>query len=600
MKSLKYLNKYFYKYRGRLVLGTVFIILSNVFALLIGPLVRLALNLVTYNASLYPAFLGTGFVGEFRYSVANIAILFGGLILISALIKGFFMFLMRQTVIVVSRHIEYDLKNEIFDQYQKLSMSFYRKNFTGDLMNRISEDVSRVRMYLGPALMYTINLLTLFALVISTMFAISTKLTLLVLLPLPILSFSIYYVNNIINRRSDAIQKQLSNLTTFVQEAFSGIRVLKAFAVEGMSEKAFAKEVEDYKDKSMSLVKVNSLFIPLMMMLVGLSTLIVVYVGGREVMAGNLTVGNIAEFIIYVNMLTWPVAALGWVTSIVQRADASQARINEFLSLQPEIVSTSNTPFKYTDKIEFKNVTFSYGADKAPALQDVNFTINKGDTVAIVGGTGSGKSTIGNLILRMYDVSSGSVTIDEEDIRDVKLDDYREHIGYVPQDIFLFSDSIAENIAFGIKETDPEIKKERVVQAAKNADVYENIMDFPQQFETVLGERGITLSGGQKQRVAIARALIKSPDIVLLDDCLSAVDTKTEAQILANLKQVLADKTAIIISHRVSSTKNADKIIVLDDGKIAEQGTHDDLMRLKGKYYEMFQKQMAEEKVLEN
>lgn len=600
MKSLLYLNKYFYKYRGRLVLGTLFIILSNVFALLIAPLVRLALNLVTYNTSLYPAFLGTDFVSDFRYSVANIAILFGGLIIISALIKGFFMFLMRQTVIVVSRHIEYDLKNEIFDQYQKLSMSFYRKNFTGDMMNRISEDVSRVRMYLGPALMYTINLVTLFALVISTMFAISTKLTLLVLLPLPILSFSIYYVNNIINRRSDAIQKQLSKLTTFVQEAFSGIRVLKAFAVEGMSEKAFAKEVEDYQDKSMSLVKVNSLFIPLMMMLVGLSTLIVVYVGGREVIAGNLTVGNIAEFIIYVNMLTWPVAALGWVTSIVQRADASQARINEFLSLEPEIISTSDRGFMFNHKMEFKDITFSYGADKAPAINKVNFTINKGETVAIVGGTGSGKSTLGNLILRMYDVEQGSITVDGEDIRDISLSDYREHIGYVPQDIFLFSDSIAENIAFGIKETDEAIKKERVVQAAKDADIYDNIMDFPQQFETVLGERGITLSGGQKQRVAIARALIKHPDIVLLDDCLSAVDTKTEAKILSNLKDIIKDKTAIIISHRVSSTKNADRIIVLDDGKITEQGDHDTLIGLKGKYYEMFQKQMAEENVVEN
>ena len=489
----------------------------------------------------------------------------------------------------MSRHVEYDMKNEIFAHYQNLPLSFYRKNSTGDLMARISEDVSRVRMYLGPAIMYGLNLLILFPLVISYMLAVNTELTLYSLLPLPILSLSIYFVNNLINERSEKIQKSLSNLSTFVQEAFSGIRVLKSFVREEDSSNEFAKASEEYKHKSIELTRVNALFFPLIMALVGISTIITVYVGGMKVIQGEIGYGVIAEFILYVNILTWPVTALGWVTSIVQRAAASQVRINEFLDIKNDILSTENLETELNGEVEVKNLSFVYPDSGIKALSEVSFHIKSGQTLGIIGTTGSGKSTIANLLMRMYDPSSGEILMDGRNIRDYSISSLRRQIGFVPQDMFLFSDTIANNIAFGLDHANPEL----ISQAAKDADVYQNIIEFPKGFETMLGERGITLSGGQKQRVSIARAIAKEPKILILDDCLSAVDTKTENAILTALKRIMEHRTSIIISHRVSSAKLADHIIVLDDGKIIERGDHKTLMLRKGVYAELFEKQTS-------
>lgn len=589
MKSLSSLNKYFYKYRWQLLLGTFFIIVSNVFGILLGPLVRGALN-AGQEMVQTPNFEWND---ESIAEISRISFNFFLLILGTSVVKGVFMFFMRQKIIVVSRRIEFDMKNEIYGHYQKLSQSFYRKNFTGDLMNRISEDVSRVRMYLGPAVMYCINTISLFTIAISIMLSINVELTLYSLIPLPILAVSIYFVNSIINRKSDAIQKQLSNVTSFTQEAFSGIKIIKAFAKESASQKTFEKECEDYRVKSMDLVKVDSLFFPLIMLLVGLSTLFTIFIGGRLVIAGELTYGNVAEFVIYVNMLTWPIAALGYITSLVQRAAASQTRISEFLNTEPEIVNQTEKKFSFQHKIEFKNVSFKYSGANEFALKNLSFTINKGETFGIIGSTGSGKSTIAALLLRMYDVQEGEILIDGEPINQINLSDFRESMGYVPQDVFLFSDSIQENIAFGLQER--ENSYDSVVEAAKAADINDNILDFPKQYETMVGERGVTLSGGQKQRVAIARAIIKKPEILLLDDCLSAVDTQTEANILANFRRILQNKTAVIISHRITSVIEADKIIVLDDSEIIERGTHKELMEQNGKYTELYQKQMDEE-----
>lgn len=590
MKSLAHINKYFLKYKWKLLLGIFFIIISNIFGVFIAPLVRLAFDKVKIQLESGTGPLSTEKIDE----LTSIALIYGLLILASALLKGLFMFFKRQTIIVMSRHIEYDMKNEIFDQYQKLGLNFYRKNKTGDLMSRISEDVGRVRMYIGPAVMYFADLLVTFILVIPMMVYINPELTLYVLAPLPILSFAIYKVNSIINRKSDRIQSQLAKVTSFAQEAFAGIRVLKSFAAENDVLNEFKKETQSYKNKSLSLAKTDALFFPLMMMLIGLSTLLTIFIGGREVINGELTIGNIAEFIIYVNLLTWPVASLGWVTSIVQRAAASQERINEFLNEKPNIISQSNDLFNFNNKLEFKNLDFSYPNSSRKALKNINFEIEKGKTLAILGSTGSGKSTIAALLLRLYDPESGSITYDSKDLKDINLDSYREKIGYVPQDVFLFSDTIEENIAFGLKG-ELENKSELVKEAAKQAVVYDNIISFPQAFNTLLGERGITLSGGQKQRVAIARAIIKKPEILILDDCLSAVDTKTESEILQNFKSILNDKTAVIISHRVSSVINADTIIVLDDGEIIEKGTHHELLQAGGKYFELYQKQTKEE-----
>lgn len=587
MKPLWRLNKYLLKYKGLLLLGIVFTVISNIFVIIPAQLVRLAIDYVVESLTIYrPLQLG-GLGDQAKEIFLKSVFVFGILILVMALLRGFFLFLIRQTIIIMSRKIEFDMKNEIYRHYQNLPLSFYRKNSTGDLMARITEDVSRVRMYLGPAIMYGLNLLILFPLVITYMIMINPVLTLYSLLPLPILSLSIYFVNNMINERSEKIQRSLSGLSTFVQEAFSGIRVLKAFVRESDSANDFAMASEDYKLKSIRLTKVNALFFPLIMALVGISTIITVYVGGLQVINGEIGYGVIAEFILYVNMLTWPVTSLGWITSIVQRAAASQTRINEFLDEKNEIVSSENLKTEIQGEIEVSNLTFVYQDSGTKALDQVSFKIQGGQTLGIIGTTGSGKSTVANLLMRLYDPTSGEIFIDGKPISSYDTSELRRQIGYVPQDVFLFSDTIGNNIAFGIDTADESI----IHQAAKDADVYQNIMDFPKGFETMLGERGITLSGGQKQRVSIARAIAKSPKILILDDCLSAVDTKTENVILSAMKKIMKDRTSIIISHRVSSAKLADQIIVLDDGKIIESGNHDSLMELKGVYAELFEKQ---------
>lgn len=568
-------------------MGTLFTIISNIFVIIPAQLVRISIDFVVESFTYYQVF-GEGQLAEIaRSQFLKFVLVFGILILIMALLRGFFLFLIRQTVIIMSRLIEYDLKNDIFDHYQKLPLSFYRQNSTGDLMARITEDVSRVRMYLGPALMYGINLLVLFPLVIGYMLTVNVELTIYSLLPLPVLSLSIYYVNNMINERSEKIQKSLSSLSTFVQEAFSGIRVLKAFVREEDSANEFIKASEDYKDKSIRLTLVQSLFFPLIMGLIGVSTILTVYIGGIQVIEGQIGYGVIAEFILYVNMLTWPVTSLGWVTSIIQRAAASQARINEFLDIENPMQSSHEYVGPISGDITVKNVSFVYPDSGIKALENVSFDIKSGESLAIIGTTGSGKSTIANLLLRMYDPLEGEIWIDDKNIQEYNISDLRRQIGYVPQDVFLFSDTIASNIAFGRDQVDMDI----VEKAAKDADVYQNIIEFPNGFQTKLGERGVTLSGGQKQRVSIARAIAKDPSILLLDDCLSAVDTKTENAILNALKEIMAKRTSIIISHRVSSAKLADKIIVLDDGKLVEQGSHEILLAQKGVYAELYEKQ---------
>lgn len=600
MNALKFLNKYFWKYRVRFLLGIVFVTISNIFAIYPAQVVRDALDQIVSTVKASQASGGTS--SEVIQAVTYSALIYALLILGLTVLKGIFMFFMRQTLIVMSRLIEYDLKNEIFEHYQRLSLSFYRRNNTGDLMNRISEDVSRVRMYLGPAVMYTINISILVILVVISMLHVSPKLTLYVLLPLPVLTVSIYFVSEIMNRRSEEVQEKQSGLSTFVQEAVSGIRVLKSFVREKKFSGTFSALSDEYKDTTMRLVKVDSLFYPLVLLLVGASTLVVVYAGGREVIAGKISPGVIAEFIIYVNMLTWPVASLGWVTAIVQRAAASQQRINEFLTVQPDIVSTQNQ--NITDgKIEFSDVSFTYPDTGIKALKDVSFVVKPGKSLAILGRTGSGKTTVANLLVRMFDVTSGKIFFDDTEIRTLDLSELRNKIGYVPQDVFLFSDTVANNIAFGLNNGMPQTGgngfDKRVEVAAADAAILDDINSFPKKFDTMLGERGITLSGGQKQRVSIARAIIRNPSILIFDDCLSAVDTQTEEQILNNLKRVMQGKTTIIISHRVSSVKNADEIIVLENGTIAERGTHSELLRSKSLYRALYEKQMAEEEMVE-
>ncbi|MBP6532102.1 MAG: ABC transporter ATP-binding protein [Bacteroidia bacterium] len=592
MKALKHLNKYLLKYKWHLILGGIFVIAQNFGAIYPAQVVRKSIDAVTLSMKSVDSGSSPEAIAAIKHEVGLFLLLIIGV----ALFRGVLMFLMRQTIIVMSRRIEFDLKNEIYNQYQKLSLAFYRRNNTGDLMNRISEDVGRVRMYVGPAIMYSINLIVLFILITISMLVVNVKLTLYVLAPLPFLSISIYYVSDLMNKKSEQVQSQQSRLSTYVQEAFSGIRILKSFVKEEASSNEFAKESEDYLKKNMELVRVNSFFFPLMLLLVGLSTLLTVYIGGKEVIAGRATNGNIAEFIIYVNMLTWPVASLGWVTSIIQRAAASQERINEFLHLEPEITS-ENTEDKVIDgKIEFNNVGFVYPDSGIKALDKISFTVTPGKSIAIIGKTGSGKSTIANLLLRMYDPTEGKIQIDDTNIEKLSLTSIRKQTGYVPQDVFLFSDSIANNIAFGLTdEIDDAKKRELVYTAAKQAVIYDNIEEFPKKFETMIGERGITLSGGQKQRLSIARAIIKHPKILIFDDCLSAVDTNTERKILDNLEQIMKGRTSLIISHRISSVKHADEIIFLDGGRIIERGDHDVLMQKNGEYAALFEKQMLEE-----
>lgn len=587
MKELRYLNKYLLKYKWHLIFGTLFVIVSNAFQIIPAQLVRHAIDLVVDNIQVYGAFDHLDLQQDFFQVFAFGILIYAGLILVMALLRGVFLYFVRQTLIVMSRHIEYDLKNEIFAHYQTLPLSFYRRNNTGDLMNRISEDVSRVRMYLGPAIMYGLTLITLFLMLIPIMFSISATLTWYALSPLPLLSLSIFLVNNTIEKRSEEIQQSQSRLSTFVQEAFSGIRVLKSFNREQESIAKFDAESDAYKKQSMKLTVVQSLFFPLIMGLVGLSTILTVYAGSSLVINGSLSVGVIAEFIIYVNLLTWPVTSLGWTSSLVQRAEASQKRINEFLRTSSNLGSEKNIVRELEGKIEFRNVSFTYPDTGIKALKDVSFVVEPGESLAIIGTTGSGKSTISNLISRLYDVREGEILIDDIPIRHYDLNGLRSQIGYVPQDVFLFSDTIFNNIGFGLAN----VEDSRIFQAAKDADVYDNIHAFPQGFETRIGERGITLSGGQKQRVSIARAVVREPKILMLDDALSAVDTKTENNILNSLKRIMMGRTTIIISHRVSSAKLANKILVLVDGRIVEAGTHESLIEKDGMYRDLFEKQ---------
>ena len=581
MNELKYLNKYFLKYRYRIILGILITIGSKIFALftpqLIGKSITLISNQITNPSS----------TEIFRYEISlNILYIFG-----AAIATGIFTFLMRQTIINVSRYVEFDLKNEIYNHYQQLSIAFYKRNRTGDLMSRISEDVSKVRMYIGPAVMYTINTLTLFVVALFYMYDQSPTLTLYTILPLPFLSVSIYFLSKLIHKQSTIVQSHLSTLSSSTQEFFSGIWITKAYALETQTEETFSDLANSQREKRLGLSKIQALFFPLMLLLIGASNLLVIYIGGKQYMNGQIEeIGIIAEFIIYVNMLTWPVASIGWVTSLVQEAEASQKRINEFLKETPSIVNPTETQTSIDGNVVFKDVYFTYEDTNIEALKGVSFEVEKGKTLAIIGNTGSGKSTILELIGRLYDVQKGAVEIDGANIKTLNLTSLRTAIGFVPQDPFLFSDSLKNNIKFGKSNaTDAE-----VIEAAKKAVVHKNIINFKNGYDTILGERGITLSGGQKQRVSIARAFIKSPQILLLDDCLSAVDTETEEQILNNIELVTKNKTTIIVSHRISSAKNADTIIVLNDGIIAQQGTHDALISVEGYYKELYQKQLRE------
>lgn len=592
MKALAYLNKYLLKYKWYLVLGTIFTIISNLFGILPAQIVRQSLDLVKETLDVYFLFEGSSLQSGIREQFYTTIPYFGLLILLMAIMKGIFLFMVRQTIIVMSRHIEFDLKNEIFAKYQELPMRFFKQHNTGDLMARISEDVGKVRMYVGPALMYGINLVVLIVLVISYMLSVSPKLTFYVLLPLPFLSIAIYYVNSVIMKRSEAIQQQLSSLSTDAQETFSGIRVIKTFVQESFFIGKFRQGAREFKDRSLQLVKVDSLFYPLVMVLVGLSNVLVIYVGGQEIIDGRLTAGNIAEFIIYLNMMTWPVMAIGWTTSQVQRAAASQVRINEFLNEKSEIVSEKNLRPEVKGKLSFRNVKFVYPDSGIVALDNFNLEVAAGESVAILGTTGSGKSTLANLIVRMYD-PEGEILVDDIPLKDFDVSYVRQQIGYVPQEVFLFSDTIENNVKFG----GDNYTQEQMVQAVKNADLYDNIMAFKDGFQTRLGERGITLSGGQKQRLTMARAIIREPKILVLDDSLSAVDTHTENVILNNLTRVMEGKTSIIISHRVSSAKLADKIVVLDGGEIVETGTHESLMARNGVYFELHEKQLRSEEI---
>ena len=596
MKELSRLNHYFIRYKYYLLSGLLFVAISNLFQILPAQFVRQAVDLVIDNSRVYRIFDKTANQSDYETVIWQSIVIFGIVILLAALLRGLFLFLVRQTIIVMSRHVEYDMKNDIYRHFQTLPLAFYRRSNTGDLMARISEDVGRVRQYVGPAIMYGLTMLTLFVMLIPVMFSINTTLTLYALVPLPLLSVSIYFVNNLIEKRSEIIQKNLSDLSTFVQESYSGIRVIKSYAREEDSTRNFGILSNTYKNKYLQLARVNALFFPLILALIGLSTILTIYEGGTQVIRGSLSFGNIAEFIIYINMLTWPVTSLGYITSLIQRAAASQKRINEIMDVKTEIVSDKNLTRDLSGHIGLSHVTFKYPDTGITAVKDVSFSVKPGETIAIIGTTGSGKSTIANLICRLYDVSDGLLTIDGFDIRDYEIGFLRSQIGYVPQDVFLFSDTINRNIAFGNQDAG----ETQIRTAAKDADLYDNIQELPDKFSTVIGERGITLSGGQKQRLSLARALIKNPRILILDDCLSAVDTHTENTILNNLKRLMAGRTNIIISHRVSSAKLADQIIVLDDGRIVEQGGHESLMALNGVYRELYEKQLLSDEVPED
>jgi len=584
LKALQYLNKYFSKYKWRILIGLLITILSKLLALQVPKIIGESFNVV--EDYLKDKTIDVDYVK--KELLINVLIIIG-----VALLSGFFTFLMRQTIIVTSRLIEFDLKNEIYQQYQKLSLNFYKKNRTGDLMNRISDDVSKVRMYVGPAVMYTMNMIVLFAVGFTQMVQVDLKLTLYTLLPFPLLSISIFFLSKVIHKRSTVVQEYLSELTTFNQEFFSGINVVKSYGIEKLIIKDFDEISNMSKEKNIHLQKANALFFPLMLLLIGISNLIVIYVGGNLYINGEIQSGVIIEFIMYVNILTWPVAVVGWVTSMVQQAEASQARINEFLDQVPEIKNESETSTEIHGKVTFKDVTFTYDDTNITALKNINLTVNPGETLAILGNTGSGKSTIIELISRLYDTTKGTIFLDDKPIEKCNLNDIRSQIGFVPQDPFLFSDTIGNNIKFGKEDA----TEDEIIDAAKNAVVHDNIAEFTNGYNTILGERGVTLSGGQKQRVSIARAIIKNPKILIFDDCLSAVDTETEEKILSNLEKVSKNKTTFIISHRVSSAKNADKIIVLEDGEIVQQGTHNQLLTQEGYYKNLYEQQLLEKEI---
>lgn len=583
MKELKYINTFLYKYRLRLLLGILIAIASRYLAVKVPEIVKNSVNI----ASEYQRGTITDIQVVEKELLYNIVLIIG-----LAILSGFFTFLMRQTIIVTSRLIEFDLKNKVYEQYQRLSLNFYKKNRTGDLMNRISEDVGKVRMYVGPAVMYTINMLVMFSVAIYKMIQIDVKLTLYTLLPFPVLSFSIFILSKNINLKSTIVQEQLSKLTTYTQEVFSGMNVIKSYAIENKTEEDFLEIAEDNKNKNVDLFKVQALFFPLMILLIGTSNIIVLYVGGMQYIKGLISIGVIVEFFMYTNMLTWPVAIIGWVSSTVQQAEASQKRINEFLEQKPEIVNNTEDIIPIQGNISFKDVTLTYDDTNITALKNISFEVKQGETLAILGKTGSGKSSVLNLISRLYDTTSGTIYIDNKPIKEHNLYHLRSHIGFVPQDPFLFSDTIANNIRFGKEDT----TEKEMIDATKNAVVHSNIIAFNKQYNTILGERGVTLSGGQKQRVSIARAIVKKPQIYIFDDCLSAVDTETENQILNNLKSISTATTTIIVSHRISAAQHADKILVLDHGKISQQGTHLDLIKQEGIYQEIYKQQLQEKK----
>ena len=583
MKSLQYLNKYFIKYKWHFLLGILFTVVSNYFGVQMPLYVKTTIDSLMQNVQIKS-------VNDALW----VSLQIGGFYMFLSLCKGFFLFLMRQTIIVMSRHIEFDLKNEIYDQYQKLDMSFYKKNRTGDLMNRISEDVSHVRMYLGPGIMYSINLVVLFTLVVYQMIKISPSLTAYVLIPLPIMSFLIYKVSAKMNFLSKKVQEEQSLLSTIAQESFAGIRVIKAYGQQNSTEKKFNQSSDNYKNKSMKLVFVNALFIPTILFLIGLSTILSIYLGGNMSFNNEISLGGIVAFIFFVNNLTWPFASIGWVTSLIQRAAASQQRINEFLDVEPEIKSNSDKKsFSFQNEVSFNEVSFTYKNTGVKALNKLSFTIKKGETFAIIGKTGSGKSTILALLLRQLDPNSGQVSYDSSDLTNMNLELFRNQVGIVPQEVFLFSDTIKNNILFGANNnsaTETELK-----ECCETADIYDTILSFEDDFDTMLGERGVNLSGGQKQRISIARALLRGPKLLILDDCLSAVDTETENRILERLKEKSADQTTVIVSHRISTIRNAEKIIVIDQGEMIEEGSHESLLKNKGFYFDMYQQQLSEE-----
>jgi ATP-binding cassette subfamily B protein len=563
-------------------MGIIFVALSNYFGVLIPQEIRKALDYVTEQIKLFKE--GNDAAGG---EINEVLIIFALTIVGFVIVKGLLMYAMRQTIIVMSRLIEFDLRNEVFDHLQKMDLSFYKRNKTGDLMARISEDVNKVRMYLGPSILYGINITTLFTLTIYAMFRVNTTLAIYTLIPLPLLSISIYVVSSMINKRSSLIQKQLSVLNSTAQEVYSGIRVIKSYVKEDQFGAYFADQNEDYMKKSLSLARINAFFFPLMILLISASTLLTIFIGGVQVSKGLATPGNIAEFVIYVNMLTWPVTSIGWIASLIQQAEVSQGRINELLHQAPEIVNPTVDDHHLKGHITFKNVGFTYPNSGIRALNNVSFDLLPGQKMAVIGRTASGKSTVADLLLRQFDVTDGKILVDGKDIREHDLANLRRRIGYVPQDVFLFSDTVKNNIKFGKNDA----TSNEVELYSEHASVHEDILELPNQYDTTVGERGVSLSGGQKQRISIARAFIKSPDIIIMDDALSAIDTKTENKILSYLEKDLADKTAIIITHRIYNLLEFDKIIVIEDGHIVEDGTHNELLLKGGTYAELYEQQ---------